>query len=368
MANLTNDYRWVQKGEGLWPAYAEYAGVAGVTYYQGGLVYRDSAGVLKRIPAATGAVPAAGIEAIGWVHAQSYLVPTTGAQKIPIIIGIWHAMLNSSDAPVDISMRNKVVYAENDHTVRSDDGGGIYAIAGVLFDMQYGIPQVRVGGPNVSASAASSPSAFFARGVYYGNASLTAFDVDNANADGLTYVAGDVVLLVAQTAAGENGPYVVGAVETGTAPLVRPAWWPTGGAIQNGIVIEVGAGGTHYGPAGSSWKALCTGAMVIDTDDPLFYPREYVQTITLASGTYTIGLASTATPDEPLFVFSTTKTGISITRGVAGTPHTDTVEYRAATITAGKAGAAALVVRADIAAGTINASDASILNVSVRNW
>lgn len=368
MANLTRGYSWIQKGVDYFPTYQEIDGEAGVTFLQGGLVYQDEDGVLQRIPSATSAAPApAGIEACGWSNtsADGYLVPTARAEKIPVLSGIWWAQTNSSASPVDESRLRKVVYAENDHTVRADDGGGIYPIAGVLYSMQDGRPQVRVGGPNVEASAGSSASAFRARGVYYGNSSLTAFDVDNANADGLTYEEGQVVLLVAQTTAAECGPYVVGAVAAGVAPLTRPAWWPDGGAIQNGRVIEVGAGGTFYG--GSSWKAMCTGENVVGDDDPLFYPRMYKQAITLASGTYTIGLGSTATPDEPLFLFSA-NAAVSISRGPAGAPHASTIQYRAATITAGKAGTAVLTIRADVAAGTINASDASDLLVSAQNW
>jgi hypothetical protein len=41
-------------------------------------------------------------------------------------------------------------------------------------------------------------------------------------------VAGDVVLLYAQTDPTENGPCVVGGVAAGVAALTRPAWWAAG--------------------------------------------------------------------------------------------------------------------------------------------
>jgi hypothetical protein len=104
------------------------------------------------------------------------------------------------------------------------------------------------------------------------------------------------------------------------------------------------------------------------TNDPLFYPKTYNQLVTLASGTYTIGLGSTATPDEPLFLYSASTSAISIARGPSGSPHSSTIQYRAATTTVGKAGTALITVRADVAAGTINTSDASVLSVGVTNW
>ena len=206
------------------------------------------------------------------------------------------------------------------------------------------------------------------RGVIPTNvANLAAFVI--AGFEGLTYAAGERVLLAGQTTAAENGIYVVGTV-AGTAPLTRAADMPVGWAYINGMVVEVSEG-TQY--AGSSWKAMCTGAKVVGTDDPLFYPRHYKQTVTLAAGTYKIGFGSTATPDEDLFLFSTTKSMVSIsmnTSGTAGGAPTLTTEYGCpvATRVAGKSGTGVLVVNAQVAAGTLNNADTSTLDICVTNW
>lgn len=198
-----------------------------------------------------------------------------------------------------------------------------------------------------------------ARGVVAANIEdLGAFTV--AGNDGLTYAAGERVLLVNQTTAAQNGLYVVGTVDTGVAPLTRADDMADGAAILNGRVVEISEG-TLY--AGSSWKAMCTDAKVVGTDDPLFYPRNCKATVTLAAGTKTLGAT------EGLWLFSTTKSSVQVSLNTPDTV-TSTVQYQCAVAgrTAGKVGTAALTVQANVAAGTINAADVSSLDVLVDNW
>jgi hypothetical protein len=200
---------------------------------------------------------------------------------------------------------------------------------------------------------------FKARGAVFANVSdLAAFTV--ASNDGLTYVAGERVLLANQTTAAQNGLYVVGTVATGTAPLTRAPEMPAAMAIVNGMIVEVSEG-TLY--AGSSWKAMCTGAKVVATDDPLFYPAVCKGTATLVAGTKTLGAT------EGLYLFSTTRSTVAVTLNTPNTV-TSTVTYQAAVAgrTAGKSGTAALVLQANVAAGTINTADISTLDWSCRNW
>ncbi len=205
------------------------------------------------------------------------------------------------------------------------------------------------------------------RGVVTANvADLAAFAVTgNAYDDGLTYVAGDRVLLAAQTTAAQCGVYVVGTVAT-TAPLTRAADMPAGLALTNGSVIEVSEGTVF---AGSSWKSMATtaGGAVIATNDPLFYPRNFRKTVTLSSGTYLIGAGGGS---ESLFLFSTTKSSVTATRNTAGGTLTLTTHYfcPVAARIAGKAGTAAASVTASVAAGTVNTADTSTIDVLVVNW
>lgn len=197
------------------------------------------------------------------------------------------------------------------------------------------------------------------RGVVTANiASLSAFTV--ASNDGLTYTEGQRVLLAGQTTAAQCGIYVVGAVGGGTAALTRAADFASGLAIVNGEIVEASEG-TLW--AGSSWKAMCTGSKVVGTDDPLFYPRVVKGTLTLVAGTITLGAT------QGLYLLSTTTSPVVVTRNTAGTT-TSTVAYAApvASRVAGKSGTGAVLIRAEVAAGTINVADVSTLDFCITNW
>lgn len=205
-----------------------------------------------------------------------------------------------------------------------------------------------------------------ARGVVFDDASLTAFASVTGGTikDGVTYVAGDVVLLANQTTAADCGLYVVGTVDTGahTAPLTRHPALPTNAAYVNGMVVQVSEG-TIW--AGSMWKAMCTGAVVVGTGDPIFYPKTCKAIVTLASGTYALGST------QGLFLFSTTKSNIQCNMNTPGGTVTSTVGgygVNSAARTAGKSGTAAATVIARVAAGTIDTANNSTVDVLVTNW
>lgn len=197
------------------------------------------------------------------------------------------------------------------------------------------------------------------RGVVIANvASLSAFTV--AGNDGLTYAAGERVLLAGQTTAAQNGIYTVGTVGGGTAALTRATDFAAAAAIVNGCVVEVSEG-TLW--AGSSWKAMCTGACVVGTNDPLFYPKHVKAVVTLATGAYALGAT------EGLFLFSTTKSKVHCTYN---TPNTITLsvalQCAVADRTAGKSGTAAATIKAVKADASVNTADVSTVDVLVTNW
>lgn len=201
------------------------------------------------------------------------------------------------------------------------------------------------------------------RGVVASNvADLAAFTV--ASNDGLTYTEGQRVFLAAQTTAAQCGIYVVGEVTAGVAPLTRAPDMPAGAPVLPGSVIEV-AEGTVF--AGSTWKSFGSSTGIIGTNDPVYYPRKYSKVVTLSSGTYTIGAGG---GNEPLFLRSTTLSDIQITRADTGGTVTTTIMYVApdASLVAGKAGTAAVLVRSAVAAGTILNTDNSTLRVLISNW
>jgi len=190
------------------------------------------------------------------------------------------------------------------------------------------------------------------------NANLLAFVV---TVDGVVLQQDDRVLLANQTTAAENGLYAVGVVAI-TAPLTRVADMPTGDDYINGNVVEVSEGVLF---AGSTWKSMATGAKVVGTHDPLFYPEFCSGTLTLASGTYTLGAT------EGFYLFTTTKSPIHCTMNTPGGVTTLTVGGYGSDVagrTAGKSGTAAAIIIARVAAGTIDNANNSTVDWSVKNW
>lgn len=187
---------------------------------------------------------------------------------------------------------------------------------------------------------------------------LAAFVVSN---NGITYVAGDIILLANQTTAAQCGLYLVGTV-SGTAPLTRIVAAPAAAAWIKGSVVHVGYEGTLF--PGSTWKCTATGSPIIGTNDPLFYPQTVKGTFTLASGTYSLGVT------EGLFLKSTTTSSVVCTLNTAGGTVTLTVGLRAASAsrTAGKSGTGVVTVIAIVAAGTINTADNSTVDYCITNW
>ncbi len=337
---------------------------ASTTIYAGTMVAKDASG--NAVPASSSAA----LILVGKAEAQvDNSAGAAGAKRVEVRSGVF--AFNNSGAGADlIAAANAFAYcyAVDDNVVALTDGGGTRPIAGVIypFDPNNTTPvQVGVGVGFVVATNPSAPTPggstqFKARGAAFAaNHSLTAFTVAT-NTDGITYVAGDVVLLTAQTTAKENGPYVVGTVAT-TAPLTRPDWWAPAAAIAPGQVIQVSEGTVF---AGSEWKALCGKAKVVDTDDPVFYPRVCKGTVTIASGIKAVGVT------QGLFIKSTTASSINVTRNTFNAGSTTTVGYQVAVAdrTAGVAGTAAMTIRGCAAAGTTPTDDASTVDFLVVNW
>lgn len=216
----------------------------------------------------------------------------------------------------------------------------------------------------------TEPSVYKARAVVTANvASLAAFagvtGGSATNSDGILAVQGDIVLLASQTTPAQNGPYVVGVVAAGTAPLTRPGWWSTASVQPTGALITVGGEGTLY--KNTLWKAMAASTtIIVDTNDPKFYPMRVSFTAALVAGTLTAGAGATAGAPANIPIFST-NTKCSITRR---TPNTSTLTVMYAmngAPTAGVPGTGAIVVFATVAAGTINNADISTLDVVVDN-
>lgn len=111
--------------------------------------------------------------------------------------------------------------------------------------------------------------------------------------DSVALVAGDRVLLTAQTAPAENGLYV--ATAAGAASYA-PEW--NSANVKSGCIVGCGGEGTVW--AGSEWKAMAAqavagGGLTVGATDPLFYPRLFKATVAVG------------TPNTAAYVFTTTQ-------------------------------------------------------------
>jgi len=196
-----------------------------------------------------------------------------------------------------------------------------------------------------------------ARAVVTANvANLASFNV-STNTDGVTLVAGDVVLLVAQTTAAQNGPYVVGTVAAGVAPLTRPTWFSGGASVKTGFVVQIGGEGNTF--KNTTWKAmLAADSFTVNTTDGQFYPLAVSGSAALSSGTATI----TSVP------LRSTTSNVVLTRIGAGTGASSTIMYVLnAAPTAGPIGTATFTIRSALSTGAVNTSDTSTLRWTVIN-
>jgi hypothetical protein len=270
----------------------------------------------------------------------------------------------TTNAFSDASIIGSPAYAFDDHTVYDNSNGDTLPLAGFFAGMEAD-GQVRVfidglGYAEIDAAETGGDvvTSLRARNVVNGNvADLAAYTVaSDANVNDATLnVAGDVVLLVAQTTAAQNGLYIVGTVATGTAPLTRHPAMFTGRVFRAEDYDIVVAAGTVF--AHSRWFNSAAGT--IGTNTPAFFPESVTISQALVAGTMTI----TSIP-----ILSATKSAISAYRKTANTSTATTGGYVTnGAATPGALGTASVEVMAAVAAGTINNADISTLHVTVTN-
>lgn len=132
------------------------------------------------------------------------------------------------------------------------------------------------------------------------NQSLVAYDVSAANNNGVLLVEGDVVLLNKQNTLSENGPWVVGTVAAGLAPLSRPSWFKSGETLNDIVNIQVSgeptAPASFAGWSFSKWiiANIAGGNIVVDTSLIIPAPAIIKGKATLVAGSAIITLQATA--------------------------------------------------------------------------
>jgi hypothetical protein len=189
----------------------------------------------------------------------------------------------------------------------------------------------------------------------------------NVVQDGVTGVAGDRILLTAQTTASQNGPWVVGAVAANLAALSRPGDFLSAQVLSTAPAFEV-TEGTLW--ANSDWKFLGTlnangNYLTVDTSSMTLYPRIFKKTITLLNGVYTVGAGGGG---EALFMFANT-CSIQLTQNTAaGTMGTGKFAAPVANRTVGVAGTAAALVLSLLDNATNAATDNSTVDFMLVNY
>ena len=133
----------------------------------------------------------------------------------------------------------------------------------------------------IEADVAAVEAASAVRGVVTANvADLGAFTV--AGNDGLTYTAGQRVLLAKQTTTTQDGIYVVGTVAVGAAPLTRASDWAAASVQPGASEIKVDEG-TAF--AKTTWYPSVGGNVTVGTTSPAFYPKRIKAVSAALAGT-----------------------------------------------------------------------------------
>ena len=81
--------------------------------------------------------------------------------------------------------------------------------------------------------------------------------------DGVVLVAGNIVLLTAQTTGSQNGPWLAA-----SGAWTRPTWWASGSTVPEGAYFLLGPDGTTYGS--TKWWLTNVGAITVDTTATAF--------------------------------------------------------------------------------------------------
>ncbi|MBA2706991.1 MAG: hypothetical protein H0U59_04205 [Gemmatimonadaceae bacterium] len=126
-------------------------------------------------------------------------------------------------------------------------------------------------------------------------ANMAAFTGVSTSLNGLTLVAGNRVLVCAQSTPAQNGIYVVGTVTTGTAPWTRAADMATAAVLPNGTLFMVDAGTTV---ANRVYKVTNAGTITVGTTSLTFerlLTSAELAAVTNGAGAALVGIEDAAT-------------------------------------------------------------------------
>lgn len=323
------------------------------------------AGSLVAINASGYAVPASASSALRCIGRAEKTIDNTSGAAGALTIEVKPGRFYFTCSGASRASRGLMAYAVYDNEVALNDGSGLRPAVGRIVDYDassssptYQQVAVDVGMPSLydGSLAGGGVVSLTIDGVVTANvADLTAFAV-GTNTDGLTHTANNIVALVAQTTAAENGLYLVGTVAAAAAPLTRINSLASGEVIVQGQVQFTVQAGTVF--AHTEWKNTAAGT--VGTNDLFFFPREVTITQALVAGAATI----TSIP-----ILSATKSRVSVMRSTANTcAATDGGYVLNGNPTPGALGTASVPVMASVLAGTLNNADISTLHITIANF
>lgn len=187
--------------------------------------------------------------------------------------------------------------------------------------------------------------------------------------DGLTVAVGDVLWaqkgLTNLPAAAQAGPWQILTLGSGSSKWTacRPWWYATGSTIPVDFVVRIGPEGTGVTPAfaGTRWMSFGGPGLVVDTDDPLFWPQYVSGSYTAASGVVVNAVSTFPIRSSTLSSIKATNQGTTAHASTVGPP-------RVTALTGGAIGTSALTMKAESAPGTTNTSDVGVYTIAVQNW
>lgn len=382
MAALTAERKTPKLGQDVLPSFPTNLGLgvaAAVKHIAGGIVCMAATGANAGF-SVTGTT-ALGLVALG--IAEKTVDNTSGSAGALTIVPRQGTFLLNNSAGIDLIAAINIgadCYIVDDNTVALTNGGGTRSRAGVIVAVDSGTPGqsqptgvwVLIGitgsSPAYTGLPANLDMVHQARNTVSSIAAYTkTAGVIQANAngawaaqDGVTNVVGDIVLFpkgVTNIAASDVGPWQITSLGAAGAKftLARPSDWQSGSVGLSGTEVNVSEG-TLF--ANTKWFVSTTGAFTVDTTSIDMYPEVVTQSITLASGTATVNNVPILSATKSQFLFSrVTPSGTAST--IAYNP--------AAAPTPGAIGTATFAANAQIAAGTINASDGSTLLCTIIN-
>lgn len=284
------------KFAGVVPARGTFPIRANTQVFKGSIVAIDSAG--RALPA--GAISTGALSAVGKASATydnrtgSVLGGAAGAVDVEVEFGTFGWLSATGGDAIAAKDVGKAAYMVDDQTVGLTSSASARGVAGIITEIRDG--QVFVfQGPHVAgmvASLSETSSAFGGHGVRGAStANVTPATFTVAGVDGLTYVAGERILLKNQTAPAENGIYVVGTVAVGVAPLTRALDADGADEIVSGMLVHVSEGTVAL----DAWFFLATNAPItVGTTSLSFTKVPNLADLAGTAGAGTIGILDTA--------------------------------------------------------------------------